>query len=46
MQLREVVRHPVGESFGMATTALQVGNELWVGSLQGDKVARFPAPSP
>ena len=46
LQLQEVVRHPVNESFGMATTALQVGNELWVGSLQGDRVARFPAPPP
>ena len=46
MQLQEVVRHPVSESFGMATTALQVGNELWVGSLQGDRVARFQALRP
>ena len=44
MQLQEVIRHPVSESFGMATTALLVGDELWVGSLQGDRIARFPTP--
>ena len=39
----EVVNHPNGELFSTATVALQVGDEVWVGSLQGDRIARFPS---
>lgn len=43
-QLQEIIRHPNDETFGTGTVALQVGDEIWVGSLRGDRIARFPAP--
>jgi hypothetical protein len=29
--------------FNFSTVALQVGKEIWVGSVRGDRIARFPA---
>lgn len=39
----EVVNRPYSDVFSTATVALEVGDEIWVGSLQGDRIARFPA---
>jgi sugar lactone lactonase YvrE len=44
LQVREIVRHPNSAEFGAGTVALQVGNEIWVGSFRGDRIARFPVP--
>ena len=43
MTSEEIVNHPNGALFGTATVALEVGDEIWVGSLQGDRIARFPS---
>ena len=39
---KEVVRLPFSQSFAVGTVALQVGNEVWLGSVRGDRVARYP----
>jgi hypothetical protein len=41
---REVVRYPANEVFSVSTVALQVGKEIWLGSVRGDRVARYPLP--
>jgi hypothetical protein len=44
LKVREIIRYPFNDVFNFATVAIQVGKEIWVGSVRGDKVARFPAP--
>jgi hypothetical protein len=39
----EIVNYPNSDLFGTGTVALEVGDEIWVGSLQGDRIARFPS---
>lgn len=46
LKIREILRHPSDETFGIGTTALQIGKELWVGSVRGDRIARFPVRQP
>ena len=41
---QEVVRYPANEVFSVSTVALQVGKEIWLGSVRGDRVARYPLP--
>lgn len=41
-QLEEIIRYDNNDTFSMGTGALVVGDEVWVGSLQGDRIARFP----
>jgi hypothetical protein len=44
LNVREVVRYPYNDVFSLSTGAIQVGKEIWVESVRGDKIARFPAP--
>ena len=44
MALKVLMHVPATEAFGDATSALKVGNELWVGTYMGDRVAIVPAP--
>jgi hypothetical protein len=44
MKLKVLMHVPATASFGDATSALRVGNELWVGTYWGDRVAIVPAP--
>ena len=40
----EIVRYPSNEHFVLATVALQVGDDIWVGGVNGtDRIALFPA---
>ena len=39
---QEVVRLPFSASFSGGTVALQVGQEIWLGAVRGDRVARHP----
>lgn len=39
---REIIRLAATERFYSATTALQVGKEIWIGTVTGDRVARYP----
>jgi hypothetical protein len=43
LQTREVVRHPGAPSFGAASTALRIGDEYWLGTPHGDRIAIAPA---
>jgi hypothetical protein len=38
----EIVTYPSNDVFFGATSALQVGKEIWIGSVRGDRIARFP----
>jgi hypothetical protein len=44
LKIQEMIRYPFNDVFNFSTVAVQVGKELWVGSVRGDRVARFPAP--
>ena len=37
------MRYPSDDVFFGATAALQVGKEIWIGSVRGDRIARYPA---
>jgi hypothetical protein len=39
---QEVVRLPFSPAFAAGTAALQVGKEIWLGAVRGDRVARYP----
>lgn len=42
LAVTEVLRYPSDDVFFGATAALQVGKEIWIGSVRGDRVARYP----
>ena len=44
MKLDVLTHVAATEAFGDATSALKVGNELWIGTYMGDRVAIVPAP--
>lgn len=43
LELEEIIRRPNDDTFGMGTVALEVGDEIWVGSVGADRIARFKA---
>ena len=43
LAVREVLRRPNSDVFGAGTVALEIGNDYWVGSFRGDRLAIFPA---
>lgn len=42
LAVTHVVDVPVNEHFFTGTAALDVGDEIWMGSVRGERVARFP----
>jgi sugar lactone lactonase YvrE len=42
LKFREVVNYPSNAVFFGATAALQVGKEIWIGAVRGDRIARYP----
>lgn len=42
MELKTVVDERATEHFGGATTGVQLGDEIWVGTFRGNRVARVP----
>ena len=42
LKITELVRYPGIEGFGVTTVAMQFGQELWLGSVRGDRIAIFP----
>jgi hypothetical protein len=44
LEVRRIFQHPAIDGFGASTTAIQVGNEMWLGAARGDRIAYFPAP--
>jgi len=43
MKFQELVRYPYSEAFSTGTVAIQVGKEIWLGSVRGDRIAVFSA---
>lgn len=43
LAVEHVVDVPVNEHFFTGTAALDVGGEIWMGSVRGERVARFPS---
>jgi hypothetical protein len=41
---KEIIRYPANEKFFSSTVALQVGKEIWIGTITGDRIARYPMP--
>ena len=39
---KEIIRYPASEKFFSSTVALQVGKEIWIGTITGDRIARYP----
>jgi sugar lactone lactonase YvrE len=42
LKATELVNYANDQAFGFGTVAIQIGNELWVGSVRGDRIAIFP----
>jgi sugar lactone lactonase YvrE len=42
--VREIVNQPDTPAFGSGTAVLEVGDDLWVGSYRGNRIAIIPAP--
>ena len=45
LRVTEIVRQPTTPAFAAGTVAVEIGNQLWVGSFRGDRIAIIPAPS-
>jgi hypothetical protein len=43
LKVTENVNQPNTESFASGTVAIPIGNDLWVGSFRGERIAIFPA---
>ena len=44
LKVQDLISYPYNDTFNFSTVAIQLGKELWVGSVRGDRVARFPLP--
>ena len=44
LELERVFVHPAMNGFVSSTTAIRIGDELWLGSYRGDRLAYLPAP--
>lgn len=44
LEVRRIFQHPAIEGFVASTTAVQIENDLWLGSQRGERIAYFPAP--
>lgn len=44
LAVQDLVTMPDNPEFGAGTTAIEVGDQLWVGSYRGNRIAIFPAP--
>jgi hypothetical protein len=43
LKFTQLVNYPNSDVFASGTVAIQIGSELWVGSVRGDRLAIFPA---
>ena len=44
LEIRRIFEHSAMDGFVASTTATQIGNELWLGSYRGDRIAYLPMP--
>lgn len=45
LEVEQIYAQPANPSFGGGTVALEVGDDLWVGSYRGDRIAIVPNPT-
>ncbi len=45
LKFEEIVRHPDSDVFRSGTAAIQIGSEIWVGSVGTERIARVPMTS-
>ena len=43
LAVERIIDHPVIEKFAACTTAVQIGDEIWMGTNRGEKIGYFPA---
>ena len=44
LDVQRIFQHPLIEGFAASTTAIQIDNEIWLGTNRGEMLAYFPAP--
>jgi hypothetical protein len=44
LEISRIFEHSAMDGFVASTTATQIGNELWLGSYRGDRIAYLPMP--
>ena len=44
LDVQQVFQHPFIDGFAASTTAIQIGNEMWLGTFRGERIAYFPVP--
>jgi hypothetical protein len=44
MKVQQLITYPANEHFFSSTAALQVGKEVWIGTITGNRIARYPVP--
>jgi hypothetical protein len=42
LKVQQIITYPANERFFSSTAALQVGKEIWIGTITGDRIARYP----
>ncbi len=45
LAVERIFEHPAIAGFVASTTAIQIGDEMWLGTHRGERIAYFPAPS-
>jgi hypothetical protein len=43
LDLQQIFQHPFIDGFAASTTAIQIGNEIWLGTYRGERIAYFQA---
>jgi hypothetical protein len=46
LKVQELLRQPYGDVLTAGTVAIQIGKDLWVGSVRGDRIGIFPLAPP
>ena len=44
LAVRKIFQHPAMDGFVASTTAIRIGDEMWLGSHRGERIAYLPAP--
>ncbi len=44
LEVQSLFEHPFIDGFFASTTAIQVGNEMWLGTYRGERIAYYPVP--
>ena len=42
LDVQPIFQHPFIDGFAASTTAIQIGNEMWLGTYRGERIAYFP----